>query len=518
MSNTNEILIKIKDATLHGQLTVNEIPITDIKELVITEAATILGNMSSDYIELKKLCNNFPNTCTDKNKIINFLDSLIAYTIKISDAALTNIIELPDNITPDDEYMYYLKLSEQYIHNKDQYYLCLENAAYHCKNLTEKEHILTQLDEINDNTDLNIQPTSIVIISYNNLYLTQKCVESIRNTCPVNSYEIIVVDNASSDNVINWLSQQPDINLICNNENMGFPKGCNIGIANSKQYNDIFLLNNDTRLTPNALFWLRMGLYNEENIGATGAICNYIGNQQFIDLFYTSISDYQRFGYVNNQYRTNSMELSTTLSGFAMLIKRNALNKTTLLDETLTPGYYEDDDICLQLMQLGYKLYVCHNSFIYHAGSQSFGKLKSDAITNIFICNQNYMFKKWGFHPDNNHLSKNIYDTFNNSKIIIHKHITLLEINAHTGATYAHLKYIYSDMNYIGLENNKNYLPCMLENVIYIDCSYDKYHYNIHNFNYVIINDSDNYSITQKEQLLTSIQPHLSSDAYVLWN
>lgn len=53
MSNTNEILIKIKDATLHGQLTVNEIPITDIKELVITEAATILGNMSSDYIELK---------------------------------------------------------------------------------------------------------------------------------------------------------------------------------------------------------------------------------------------------------------------------------------------------------------------------------------------------------------------------------------------------------------------------------------------------------------------------------
>lgn len=55
MSNTNEILIKIKDATLHGQLTVNEIPITDIKELVITEAATILGNMSSDYIELKKI-------------------------------------------------------------------------------------------------------------------------------------------------------------------------------------------------------------------------------------------------------------------------------------------------------------------------------------------------------------------------------------------------------------------------------------------------------------------------------
>ena len=62
------------------------------------------------------------------------------------------------------------------------------------------------------------------------------------------------------------------------------------------------------------------------------------------------------------------------------------------------------------------------------------------------------------------------------------------------------------------------YIPCMLENVIYIDCSYEKYHYNIHNFNYVIINDSDNYSITQKEQLLTSIQPHLSSDAYVLWN
>ena len=90
------------------------------------------------------------------------------------------------------------------------------------------------------------------------MYLTQKCIESLRSNLLSDSYEIIVVDNASTDGVTSWLEMQPDIKLIKSDVNLGFPKGCNVGINASTPDNDIFLLNNDTRITPNALFWLRM--------------------------------------------------------------------------------------------------------------------------------------------------------------------------------------------------------------------------------------------------------------------
>ena len=77
-----------------------------------------------------------------------------------------------------------------------------------------------------------------------------------------------------------------------------------------------------------------------------------------------------------------------------MLIKRSALNKTTLLSEELSPGYFDDDDISFQLKLSGYSLYVCHNSFIYHAGSQSFSKVDTDYLLEISKKNRTFMYNK----------------------------------------------------------------------------------------------------------------------------
>lgn len=79
-----------------------------------------------------------------------------------------------------------------------------------------------------------------------------------------------------------WLRQQTDIILQENKENSGFPKGCNEGVALASKENDIFLLNNDTLLPPNALFWLRMGLYESDEIDSTGSITNHAANLQAV--------------------------------------------------------------------------------------------------------------------------------------------------------------------------------------------------------------------------------------------
>lgn len=97
---------------------------------------------------------------------------------------------------------------------------------------------------------IEIRKTSIIILTYNNLVYNRICVDSIRKYTKENTYEIVVVDNNSTDGTREWLKEQKDIVAIFNEENVGFPKGCNIGIAAAGKENDILFLNNDTVVTP----------------------------------------------------------------------------------------------------------------------------------------------------------------------------------------------------------------------------------------------------------------------------
>ncbi len=109
-----------------------------------------------------------------------------------------------------------------------------------------------------------MRKTSIIILTYNNLSLTKGCIESIFKYTEKDSYEIIVVDNASTDDTVAYLKEQKDIKTIFNSENVGFPKGCNMGIQLASKDNDILLLNNDTIVTTNWLKNLKICLESDE--------------------------------------------------------------------------------------------------------------------------------------------------------------------------------------------------------------------------------------------------------------
>ena len=76
-------------------------------------------------------------------------------------------------------------------------------------------------------TNEDIKFTSIIILTYNQIEYTKLCIESIRKFTPKNKYEIIIIDNNSSDGTVEWLKGQSDIKSVYNNKNLGFPKGCN---------------------------------------------------------------------------------------------------------------------------------------------------------------------------------------------------------------------------------------------------------------------------------------------------
>ena len=91
--------------------------------------------------------------------------------------------------------------------------------------------------------------TSIIVLTYNQLEYTKQCLASLQKYTEKDSYELIVIDNASTDGTREWLQQQKNLKLLLNDENIGFPKGCNQGIALANSQNDILLLNNDTVVT-----------------------------------------------------------------------------------------------------------------------------------------------------------------------------------------------------------------------------------------------------------------------------
>jgi len=130
--------------------------------------------------------------------------------------------------------------------------------------------------------------TSIIILTYNNLIYNKICVDSIRKYTKENTYEIVVVDNNSTDGTREWLKEQTDIVTVLNDENVGFPKGCNIGIGVSQKENDILFLNNDTVVTPRWLDNLKACIYSDDKIGGVASITNSCSNYQSISVPYNN--------------------------------------------------------------------------------------------------------------------------------------------------------------------------------------------------------------------------------------
>lgn len=258
-----------------------------------------------------------------------------------------------------------------------------------------------------------MRKTSIIILSYNTYELTRLCIESIRRYTSPGSYEIIVIDNGSKDGSVAWLRQQSGIQIILNEKNVGFPAGCNQGIK-ATSGTDILLLNSDTIVTPHWLEQLGIALYSSTKVGAVGCVTNHCSNGQQIDVSYESIQELQSFAKKYNHSNPAKWISRTTLVGFCFLFKREIYEKVGLLDEIFSPGNYEDDDYSLRILQAGYELLLCEDTFIHHFGSGSFTKSSTEderkkkihKYSMLLERNSKLFFQKWQVPQDYKSMTK----------------------------------------------------------------------------------------------------------------
>ena len=361
----------------------------------------------------------------------------------------------------------------------------------------------------------NNRLTSIIILTYNKLEYTKLCIESIRKFTKKGSYEIIVVDNNSTDDTVEWLRQQGDLKVIYNDENKGFPGGCNQGIEIASGEN-ILLLNNDAIVTPNWLYNLDKALWSDEKIGAVSCQANTCSYNQSIHVDYNSMEEMLEFA---NRYNVSNEELwddRLKLIGFCFMVKKSVIDEVGNLDERFFPGNFEDDDISFRIIEKGYRLILCKDTFLHHYGSVSF-KNVDGGFDNLLNINSQKFEEKWKF---NSHSSNYIrFDLIQDLPDNKDEEFNILEIGCGTGATLLEIKNNYKNANLYGVDINKNVLNIaknVTQNVILGDIKDLELPYENGYFDYIIIGDLLQ-DIPNPEKIIKKIKKYLKNGGYLIF-
>lgn len=232
---------------------------------------------------------------------------------------------------------------------------------------------------------------SIVIPNYNGEKYFKKCIESI-NLQNFKDYELIVIDNASTDSDYSWIKEDQSIIFKRLEKNYGFSKAVNKGIKLSKsEY--VLLLNNDTVLKQDFLAKLLETIEKDKNIFAVSSKMIQYNNQDRID---DAGDEYNILGWTRKigdgksiKEFTAKRKVFSACAG-AALYRKSVFEKIGYFDEDFF-AYMEDIDISYRARIYGYKNVYCPYAQVYHIGSATTGskynefKVKLAARNNIYV-------------------------------------------------------------------------------------------------------------------------------------
>ena len=232
---------------------------------------------------------------------------------------------------------------------------------------------------------------SIVIVNYNVKDLILTCIRSLYQFCDsIGGLEIIVIDNQSIDGSCQAIRTEfPDVILMENSENEGFPKANNQGFSIAKG-DYIFMLNPDTEFQENSIEKLRQFLEDNKSVGIVApGLLNTDGTHQSSVWRYPSLfSIFCEFHYLTSLLkRKNYLDKDFTkqfeaesFSGAAIFFRKSVLDKIGNLDETMF--WIEDVEFCFRAVQNDIKcVYFPETKIIHHIG-QSAKKNYTISISN----------------------------------------------------------------------------------------------------------------------------------------
>jgi GT2 family glycosyltransferase len=236
---------------------------------------------------------------------------------------------------------------------------------------------------------------SIIIVNWNGGQLLRRCVETIVNSQPSTSYEVVIIDNASADDSLDQLRHSEplaplfaneQLRVLNNSENRGFGAANNQGFALTNSP-FVFLLNLDTEVRPGTIDTLMETIKSDPRIGVCGPkILNTDGSLQISAFFnpprvwHTILSQLKIYRLLPHKLRGelllgghwdhDRLRSVPMLSGAAMLARREVIDQVGGFNERFHM-YSEDTEWCWRITKANWKLMFVPDAVLLHHGAES---------------------------------------------------------------------------------------------------------------------------------------------------
>jgi GT2 family glycosyltransferase len=252
---------------------------------------------------------------------------------------------------------------------------------------------------ISDSRDPSVPKVSILVLTFNNLTVTQACLRSIYCNTAYPKFEVVVVDNASTDGTPAWLQSYAEnhrnMRVILNNENRGFYAGNNQAAAVASGDYLVFL-NNDTLVTLGWLQGLLAYLQDDPAVGMVGPVTNSTGNEARIPVNYSTPAEMEEFAVrLAKSMKGHAFDIRS-LALYCVMLRAREFQELGGLDERFGTGMFEDEDLALRYSQAGFRVICADDVFIHHFWRASFRKMSSPEYQALFDGNRRKFEEKWG--------------------------------------------------------------------------------------------------------------------------
>ena len=243
---------------------------------------------------------------------------------------------------------------------------------------------------------------SIVLPNYNGQHLLEKNLPSLIAALASFEYEIIIVDDCSADDSVEFILQSyPEIILIQNKVNLGFSATCNTGIFAAK-YPLLCVANTDVTFTSDYFTHLASKFSDPSLFAVKGDIINYASSFEDVMNIDRTATLYYKRGFLRFD-TSNPLTQRASFSGddaiyialgCCFVCNREIMVKLKGFDEIYSPFYWEDSDLARRAMRSGYKLLYLPESIVYHQASSTIGNYRSNAQRRL-VSNRNKFIFSW---------------------------------------------------------------------------------------------------------------------------
>jgi GT2 family glycosyltransferase len=240
---------------------------------------------------------------------------------------------------------------------------------------------------------------SLLMVTYGNLELTRLCLASVQRAAGSLPFELIVVDNASTDDTLSWLREVElsgllPLKVIANPHNAGFA-AANNQAARSARGDVVVFLNNDTVVAPGWLERLVGHLDADPGLGLVGPVTNSCGNEAEIPVEYRDVEGMLAFAEEHLRAHAGERETIPMLTLFCAAMPRALFADVGGLDERYRVGMFEDDDLAMAVRARGRRVELARDVFVHHYGGASFSRLHPARYLRIWWENRRRFERKW---------------------------------------------------------------------------------------------------------------------------